>query len=180
MSHRHPSTPPPDGDPHGFDIDAVLQAKPTYGVLLRRGCAKRCPRCGGGNLFRGWFRMAKRCPTCGYLFEREPGFVIGVYLINFAITEGFLFVLIMVFIVWKAGHPDAGLTLPLTIGMSIGLAGPIFFYPYARTIWSAIDLAMTPLELAEIVAAADAVDASSAEPNRTEGREGVDPGDIPT
>ncbi len=162
MSRRQrPSKPPPDGDSHGFDVDAVLQVKPTYGVLLRRGFRKRCARCGGSHLYQGWFRMVERCPTCGYLFEREPGFFVGAYLINFAIAEGFLFVMLMGFILWKAGHPDAGLVPALVIGFAIGVIGPILFYPYARTIWSAIDLAMTPLELAEIVAAADAVEASS-------------------
>ena len=29
----------------------------------------------------------------------------------------------------------------------IAVAAPILFYPFARTIWSAIDLAMRPLEL---------------------------------
>lgn len=112
--------------------------------------------------------MRDRCPSCGFLFEREPGFFVGAYLINFAIAEGLLFVLLMGFVFWKSAHPEAGLVLPLTIGLAIGVVGPMFFYPYARTIWSAIDLAMTPLELDEIVAAADAVDAS-ASPVTTEG-----------
>ena len=34
---------------------------------------------------------------------------------------------------------------------------PIAFYPCSLTVWAGIDLAMTPLELEEIVDAADAV-----------------------
>ena len=101
--------------------------------------------------------MKERCPTCGYLFEREPGFFVGAYLINFSIVEGFLFVLIMGFVLWKSGHPDAGVLGFSIVGVAIGVVGPIVFYPFSRTIWSALDLVMTPLEVKEIVEAADAV-----------------------
>src|SRR5687768_5217459 len=90
------------------DVDSVVRGRPTTWTLVRRGFMKRCPRCGGGRLFEGWFRMKDRCPTCGYLFEREPGFFVGAYLINFAITEGLLFVLLMGFVFWKTNNPDAG------------------------------------------------------------------------
>ena len=140
-----------------IDVDDVLRPKPEWPTLLWRGLAKHCPRCGGGHLYRSGFKMKERCPTCGYLFEREPGFFVGAYLINFAIVEGFLFIMLMGFIAWKDQNPDAGMTLAIAIGLFIGLIGPVIFYPYSRTIWSALDLLMTPLEMNEIVAAADAV-----------------------
>lgn len=152
--------------PEPFGVDDVLQGRPSPGVLLRRGCTKRCPRCGGGGIYATWFRMRERCPTCGYLFEREPGFFVGAYLINFAIAEGFLFVLIMGYVWWKTTNPDAGVLLPATVGVLVGIVGPIVFYPYSRTIWSALDLMMTPLEVAEIVEAADAVAGGEGEPDQ--------------
>lgn len=139
------------------DVEAVLEGRPTAGVLLRRGLAKHCPRCGGGKVYESWFRMKERCPTCGFLFEREPGFFVGAYLINFAIAEGFLFVLIMAFLALKNARPETGVGWPIVAGLTVGVVAPIVFYPFSRTIWSAIDLAMTPLEVPEIVAAADAV-----------------------
>lgn len=155
-----------------IDVEDVLRPKPEWPTLLWRGFVKHCPRCGGGHLYRNWFRMKERCPTCGYLFEREPGFFVGAYLINFAIVEGFLFVMLMSFIGWKDQHPDAGMTLAIAIGLFIGLVGPVIFYPYSRTIWSALDLLMTPLEMEEIVAANDAVavdDHDDADPDRPPG-----------
>ena len=139
------------------DVEDVLQGKPSPGTLLKRGVLKKCPRCGGGHIYDSWFHMKERCPTCGYLFEREPGFFVGAYLINFAIAEGFLFLVVMGYVFWKAQHPDAGVVLPVALGVLIGIVGPIVFYPFSRTIWSAFDLLMTPLEMDEIVAAADAV-----------------------
>lgn len=138
-------------------VEDVLQGKPTPGTLMRRGFTKRCPRCGGKGIFTSWFRQRERCPTCGYLFEREPGFFVGAYLINFAIVEGFLFVLMMAFVVWKDQNPEGSVVPAVAVGVAIGVVGPVLFYPYSRTIWSALDLLMTPLEVAEIVAAADAV-----------------------
>lgn len=40
---------------------------------MRRGLARRCPRCGEGKLFAGWHRLAERCPVCGLAFERRTG-----------------------------------------------------------------------------------------------------------
>lgn len=140
-----------------FGVDDVLAGQPSWGTLIKRGLMKKCPRCGGGHIFRSWFRMKERCPRCGYLFEREPGFFIGSYFVNFMIAEGFLFVLVMVFVGFKANSPDMGIRVPAAIGVAIAIVGPLVFYPFSRTIWSAFDLLMTPLEVEEIVQAADAV-----------------------
>jgi uncharacterized protein (DUF983 family) len=133
--------------------DDVTGPSAMVGQMLRRGMTKRCPRCGGGKLYDGWFRMKEHCPTCGMRFEREPGFFVGAYLINFAITEGLLFLAVMGFVIVAANDGNRGLTVPLVVGLVVAVVAPILFYPFARTIWSAIDLAMRPLELDEIVEA---------------------------
>ncbi len=132
-----------------------MKTKPPWGRLLWRGIRKRCPNCGAGHVYETWFRMLDRCPQCGLKFEREPGFFVGAYLINFAISIVLLFLLCMGFVAWKATHAEAGAAVPLVIGVVIGVLAPPFFYPFARTVWSAIDLGMTPLEAAELAAAAE-------------------------
>lgn len=127
---------------------------PTWGKLLARGLTKRCPRCGGRRLYDGWFRMKDRCPTCGILFEREPGFFVGAYLVNFAIAIVLLFVECMAFVAWKATHAEAGVTVPVVVGVAIAIVAPVFFYPYSRTLWSALDVGGTPIEPHEAEAAA--------------------------
>lgn len=128
--------------------------QPTWGTLLLRGLTKRCPRCGGRHLYDGWFRMKDRCPTCGILFEREPGFFVGAYLVNFAIAIVLLFVECMAFVAWKATHAEAGVTVPVVVGVAIAIVAPVFFYPYSRTLWSALDVGGTPIEPHEAEAAA--------------------------
>ena len=130
--------------------------------LLGRGFTKRCPNCGGRGIYDTWFRMKDRCPTCGMRFEREEGFFVGAYLINFAVAIVLLFLLCMGFVAAKAADPDADATAFLVVGVVIGLVVPVAFYPFARTVWSAIDLGMTPLEPEEEAEAEAARSATSA------------------
>src|SRR5699024_5308879 len=113
--------------------------------------------CGAGRLYRGWFRMVDRCGGCGLRFEREPGFFVGAYLINFAVTVILLFVGAMGFVAMKAIDQDASPKTILIISIAVALLVPPLFYPYSRTIWSAIDIGMTPLEDEELVDAAAAL-----------------------
>lgn len=142
----------------------VLERPASWGVMLRRGFMKHCPRCGGGHLYRSWFRMHDRCPRCGMRFEREEGFFVGAYLINFAIVELSLFVVLMGLIVVLSQNADAGLKFPIILCATLAVLVPLVTYPWSRTIWSAISLAMHPLELDEIVSARDHLDARPSSP----------------
>lgn len=126
-----------------------------WDVMLKRGFRKRCARCGAGGQFVTWFRMKERCDSCGFKFDREEGYFVGVYFINFAVTEIALFLLLMGVIVLLSSNSDVSLAVPMTVGAVLAVMVPIAFYPFAKTIWSAIDLTMTPLELPEIIAARD-------------------------
>lgn len=129
----------------------------VWGTLLLRGVRKKCPNCGTGHLFRGWFRMVERCPGCGMRFEREPGFFVGAYLISFAVTVILLFIAAMAFIALKAIDHDASPVPILVASLVVALVFPPIFYPFSRTIWSAFDIGMTPLEDDELEDAAAAL-----------------------
>jgi uncharacterized protein (DUF983 family) len=110
--------------------------------MLLRGAMRRCPRCGSGGLFKGWFRMVEHCPRCGYQFEREEGFFLGAYVINLAITQVALGAFIAVGIILTLPDPPPGkLTL---IGIVVAVGTPLLAYPFAKTIWTAFDLIMHP------------------------------------
>jgi uncharacterized protein (DUF983 family) len=146
-----------------FDVGDVVGETPGWGVLIRRGLARCCPRCGDDRVWVHRYRLVDRCPGCGVRYLREPGFFMGAWFINFMVLEILHWTLVMAFIVWRSADPDAGLLVPLAIGLITAVAVPIFFYPRSLTVWAAIDLAMTPLELREIVEAADATGAGDAE-----------------
>lgn len=131
---------------------------PRASRALARGTVKRCPRCGGGRLFDGWFRLKERCPTCGYRFKREEGFFTGVFLVNFATALALMWVFLIAYFVWRAAADSDGPLWPaLAASLGIALLTPVVFYPFATTIWAALDLLMRPLEPSEIAEADAAV-----------------------
>ena len=127
--------------------------QPTWPQLIGRGLTKRCPRCGERKIYDSWFHMKDRCPTCGILFEREPGFFVGAYLINFAVVIVLLFVACMGFVAWKAIDEEAGVMVPLLICLAVSLVVPVFFYPFSRTIWASLHIGGSPIEPHEVEAA---------------------------
>jgi hypothetical protein len=102
--------------------------------------------------------MRDRCPRCGLRFVREEGYFTGVYLVNFGVTLAVLFVLCMALALWLGSNPDTPAVPFLVGGAAIAVLVPVLFYPFARTIWAALDLAMTPMELDEILDASEAED----------------------
>ncbi len=134
----------------------ITRPEADWSLMLRRGLIRRCPRCGGGELFRTWWSMRDRCPRCGLRFVREEGYFTGVYLVNFGVVLAVLFVMVMGVALWLGSHPDTSTVPFLVAGSAIAVVVPIAFYPFARTIWAALDLAMTPMELDEILDASQA------------------------
>jgi uncharacterized protein (DUF983 family) len=113
-------------------------------TLLWRGVRKRCAVCGSGHLFTRWFRMKSHCPRCGTKFEREAGFFVGALFVNFALTEVVMFL-------WLAGVTIATIPHPPVwwlIGGSvvICIVMPVLLYPFSKTVWFAIHVAMQPLD----------------------------------
>lgn len=86
--------------------------------------------------------MAETCPGCHHHFERHEGYWLGAVAINTVATLGVFaaaFVGAMV-----ATWPDPPWTA-ITIGaVALNAIFPIVFYPWSKTIWVALDLAMHP------------------------------------
>lgn len=120
---------------------------PGIGTMVWRACRLKCCVCGQGRLFQHWTKIVERCPRCGYLFERAEGQYIGAVGMNTVITFGLLLVTLVVGFVTTAPHTPA-VTLSL-VGLGVAVVFPVIFYPFSKTTWTAIDLAMTPLEPGE-------------------------------
>src|SRR4051794_22615011 len=112
--------------------------------MVGRGLIRHCPNCGSGHLFRGWFRMVDCCPRCGHRFDREEGFWLGAYVINFAVTEAALAVVFAAYIVMQARDNSSSMPVApwLVAGLIVAVGVPLLFYPFSKTIWAAIDLVM--------------------------------------
>jgi uncharacterized protein (DUF983 family) len=116
--------------------------KPSVGTLIRRGLTKKCPVCGRGKVFESWFHMHNRCSSCGYTFEREEGYWVGALVVNIAFAEiwfAALFVAVLI-----ATLPDVAWVPLLVIALITNGLLPVFFYPYSRSLWMALDLYFHP------------------------------------
>ena len=87
--------------------------------------------------------MVERCPHCALHFEREPGFFLGAYFINFCVTEAVLGAWMAV--AFALTLPDPPMALILVVGAAICILVPLIGYPYSKTTWAALHLAMAPL-----------------------------------
>jgi uncharacterized protein (DUF983 family) len=114
--------------------------------MLARGLARRCPLCGQGGLFRRWFTIVDRCPRCGLRFERIEGHWLGALGMN--TTVSFAVVLLAVVVAFVVTYDGGSTALGVAVAVIVGVAivVPLAFYPVSKTLWSAIDLAMRPLE----------------------------------
>lgn len=92
--------------------------------------------------------MNEACHRCGLHFERIEGHWIGAIGINTIVSFGILMSSMVISFV--ATLPDLPV-VPLMIGhTALAVLVPTFFYPISRTLWTAIDIAMRPLEAHEV------------------------------
>lgn len=107
-------------------------------LALARGMTRRCPACGQGKLFRRWFSLTSRCPRCGLVFEREEGAFLGSLAINYGVTgvTTIAGVGVMIARTW----PDPPVATITAAAIAMGVLLPLFFYPFAKTTWAAVDL----------------------------------------
>ena len=97
-------------------------------------------------MFLTWLRMCPNCPSCGIHFDREPqgGYWIGSYTINLMATET-LFVVAFVGAL-LATWPDPPWDLLIYGDVALMIAFPIFFFPFSKTLFLAVDLTFRPNE----------------------------------
>ena len=104
-------------------------------VTMLRGLRLRCPRCGVGAIFRGWFSMNARCAECGRLFDRAPGYLLGSIYFNYGVTA--VLVVITYFSLYFTDTLSGKQLLVLLTAFS--LVFPLWFFRYARGLWIAFD-----------------------------------------
>jgi uncharacterized protein (DUF983 family) len=118
-------------------------------LLFWRAIRLRCPNCGGGPIFRSWFRMRPYCPACGLPLERgDQGYQVGSYMFNIVASE-LLFVLVflgVVLITW----PSPPWQLLQYGGIILMILAPVLFFPFSKTLFLAFDLLFRPATREEL------------------------------
>jgi uncharacterized protein (DUF983 family) len=121
----------------------------TVWQLMTRALRLRCPHCGGPGIFASFFALKRHCPSCGLRLERGEGdYFVGAYLFNLIAVELILFVCVLGFVFFTWPNPPWDLITYVTAFLM--LAGCVLCYPFAKTTWLAVDLAIRPLTAEEL------------------------------
>lgn len=105
---------------------------------ISRAVRLRCPQCGVGRLFKGWFTMHEGCGHCGLSYAREPGFYLGSIYLNYGATvilTGGLYALLVLAAGWS--HQAT-----LAVCLAMAVVFPVWFFRHARSFLLAMDCAV--------------------------------------
>ena len=133
----HPITTPPE-------LDSRRLAR-----LVGRALRLHCPNCGGGGIFQRYGRLRPDCPSCGLQLDRgESDYFLGAYVINLVAVEMLFAALLVGVVVWTWPTPPwVALQWGAALLMVVGAIG---CYPFAKTLWRAVDLGFRPVERHEL------------------------------
>jgi uncharacterized protein (DUF983 family) len=107
---------------------------------LGRAVRRRCPRCGRAPLFRRWFVMNSVCAVCDLRFERAQGYWVGAIYVNYAVTT--VIAIVGYLVLWRLA--DLSTAWQLGVWLPFVVAFPLWFFPYSRSLWLAVEYAINP------------------------------------
>jgi len=120
-------------------------AKASAWQSIARAIRRRCPRCGGKDVWAGFFRTRPECPHCGLQFDRgESDYFYGAYLLNFVAAELVPVIVFVVALIVTWPSPPWNLLTAVTVVLAI--VAPILLYPTTKALWLALDLIFRPRE----------------------------------
>jgi uncharacterized protein (DUF983 family) len=105
-------------------------------VGVGRALRRNCPYCSGGGIFDGWFTIKRRCPHCQTVYAYEDGYFLGSYVVNIGFTE----ILTVLIVVWMLAATTMSVLQMQIVGVTLAVAMPILFYPFALLLWIALDI----------------------------------------
>lgn len=111
--------------------------------LVSRAIRRRCPRCGGGDVWVSFMRLRPRCPRCGLELDRgESDYFYGAYLLNFVAAELVPVVVFVVALIATWPTPPWNALTAVTVVLAV--VAPIALYPTTKALWLAFDLMLRP------------------------------------
>lgn len=121
-------------------VDLPQSALPKLSKTLGRTALRRCPYCGGPNIYNNWFSLKDRCPGCNTLFAYEQGYFLGSYAVNLSLTA----VLAVLIVFWMIFNLDLSIIQMQMAAVLIAVGMPLFLYPYSLSLWMCLDLLVHP------------------------------------
>jgi uncharacterized protein (DUF983 family) len=117
--------------------------------MILRALTLRCPHCGSRGILASWFRLKDRCPRCKlHLHREETDYFLGAYTIMLIAVEGlFAIGFVAVLLITWPNPPWEAIEWG---GVVVLTAGVLIAYPFARTLFLAIDLIFRPISSMEL------------------------------
>jgi uncharacterized protein (DUF983 family) len=106
-------------------------------------------------MFYMWVKSFEECASCGFRYNRgEPDYYIGAYTINLIVAE--LIVVAAMLIVMFTTWPNVPWE-EMPWGLAVfAIVGPLFTYPFSKSLWLAIDLRFRPAEPKDFLSSSQA------------------------
>lgn len=104
-------------------VDADRRAWPA----IKRGAARKCPRCGAKSLFAGYTRIADECAACGQDFSGHRADDAPPYLTMMIVGHA-----LAIPMVETVRHLDLAVGLQLLIWIPIALAMTLWLLPVTK------------------------------------------------
>jgi uncharacterized protein (DUF983 family) len=120
------------------------------GRMLRRGLLGCCPVCGSRSAVHRMVRIDDECPRCGLVFRRDESQGVGAWFINVCVTQ--VAIVFALFGAVLGTYPNVSVPFLLALGIGTALLVPLTFFASSRMLWTAVDLAMRPLDFDDGVA----------------------------
>lgn len=114
----------------------------SFAKRFFRAIRLRCPVCGKGRVFAGFFKMHPRCGECDAIYDREPGFFLGSIYFNYGLTA---VISTIAYVVLSFGF-RIGDNLAMGIVFAFAILFPCWFFRYARSLWLSMDQFWDPRE----------------------------------
>jgi len=108
-------------------------------ILLRRAAGRRCPCCGQGRLFDGFFSLKHRCESCDYDFDASEG---STWFFMYMTSGGVIGVCFLVLFFWRPAREE----LAFASTVMIGAAAILLFstLPWRKAVAIALDYWIEP------------------------------------
>ncbi len=121
---------------------------PSRVQILLRGVRGACAVCGKWRLTKNWLTVSDKCERCEFPIERKEGHFVGAVGVNTMVTFSVALIGVLLSLL-VSGEEYSPTRVTIILGVIVGSFG-VFFYPISRTLWSAMDLVMVPLEPGEV------------------------------
>jgi hypothetical protein len=93
--------------------------------------------------------MRAVCPCCQLILDRgEHDYSLGGYTVNFLFAEILIVLGGALSIVWS--WPEVPWTLITWLLVVLMVVAPVFFYPFSKSLWLALDLIFRPLTFGDL------------------------------